>query len=47
MIPEGQWDGLGLQISSDFYFWVIVMALLMMISGNLYFCVVVIAVISV
>lgn len=38
--------GLGLQISSDFYFWVIV-TVLVMISGELYFCVLVIAVVAV
>lgn len=38
--------GLGLQISPNFYLWVIVMALVM-ISDNLYFCVIVITVVSV
>ena len=38
--------GPGLQISSDFHLWVIVMALVM-ISGNVYFCVIVVSLISV
>ena len=38
--------GLGLQVSSDFYLWIVVMALVM-ISGNLYFCVIVITVMPV